>query len=118
MYRITLTTGYHIYCLEPPLASVPKHEQWYCTACLFGTGNDYGFDEGEEHSLASFAARNNAFHEAFASSHPDFLAYPDPNNPVVMENTTEEEFWKLVESQHETVEVEYGADVHSTTHGR
>jgi histone demethylase JARID1 len=30
----------------------------------------------------------------------------------------EREFWRLVQSSHETVEVEYGADVHSTTHGR
>ena len=30
----------------------------------------------------------------------------------------EKEFWRLVQSQNETVEVEYGADVHSTTHGR
>jgi histone demethylase JARID1 len=30
----------------------------------------------------------------------------------------ESEFWRLVNTQDETVEVEYGADVHSTTHGR
>ena len=115
---LSLTSGYHIYCLEPPLPSVPTHEQWYCTACLFGTGNDYGFDEGEEHSLATFAARNEAFHDAWATSHPDALAFRDPTVPWLEEDATEREFWRLVESQHETVEVEYGADVHSTTHGR
>jgi histone demethylase JARID1 len=36
----------------------------------------------------------------------------------VSEYDVEEEFWRLVQSPHETVEVEYGADVHSTTHGR
>jgi [histone H3]-trimethyl-L-lysine4 demethylase len=33
------------------------------------------------------------------------------------EDDVEREFWKLVESLTETVEVEYGADIHSTTHG-
>ena len=36
----------------------------------------------------------------------------------VSETDVEREFWRLVQSQNETVEVEYGADVHSTTHGR
>jgi histone demethylase JARID1 len=35
----------------------------------------------------------------------------------VSEDDVEREFWRLVESLTETVEVEYGADVHSTTHG-
>lgn len=37
---------------------------------------------------------------------------------VVSEDDVEKEFWRLVSSQKETVEIEYGADVHSTTHGR
>lgn len=41
----SLDPGFHIYCLEPPLAKVPKNESWYCSACLFGTGNEYGFDD-------------------------------------------------------------------------
>lgn len=36
----------------------------------------------------------------------------------VSEDDVEREFWRLTESQTETVEIEYGADVHSTTHGR
>ena len=36
----------------------------------------------------------------------------------VSETDVEREFWRLVQSPNETVEVEYGADVHSTTHGR
>jgi len=36
----------------------------------------------------------------------------------VTENDVEREFWRLTESNTETVDVEYGADVHSTTHGR
>ena len=39
-------------------------------------------------------------------------------NVAVSEYDLEHEFWRLVQSPHETVEIEYGADVHSTTHGR
>ena len=37
---------------------------------------------------------------------------------VVSEDDVEREFWRLTESGSDTVEVEYGADVHSSTHGR
>lgn len=36
---------------------------------------------------------------------------------LVTEDDVEREFWRLVESITEMVEVEYGADIHSTTHG-
>lgn len=36
---------------------------------------------------------------------------------LVTEDDVEREFWRLVECLTETVEVEYGADIHSTTHG-
>lgn len=35
----------------------------------------------------------------------------------VTEDDVEREFWRVVENINETVEVEYGADIHSTTHG-
>jgi histone demethylase JARID1 len=37
---------------------------------------------------------------------------------LISEYDVENEFWRLVQSPNETVEIEYGADVHSTTHGR
>ena len=39
-------------------------------------------------------------------------------NVTVSEYDVEREFWRLVQSPEDTVEVEYGADVHSTTYGR
>ena len=36
---------------------------------------------------------------------------------TVTEDDVEREFWRLVESKTEVIEVEYGADIHSTTHG-
>ncbi|KAJ7437136.1 jumonji superfamily protein [Mycena galericulata] len=118
--------GFHMFCLDPPLETIPK-EQWFCYTCLAGTGGDYGFDDGDEHSLSSFQARDAEFRRVWFESHPpvtdpDALEIDDPTsnrigNVTVSEYDLETEFWRLVNTQDETVEVEYGADVHSTTHG-
>ncbi|OCF37553.1 hypothetical protein I316_00679 [Kwoniella heveanensis BCC8398] len=130
--------GFHTYCLDPPLASVPTNEEWFCTSCLLSQGDDFGFDEGEDHSMASFQARDASFSyhwwnrhrpQATSSSAPPssngLIKDIKPNNPLarnfgkvsVTEDDVEREFWRLTESATDTVEVEYGADVHSTTHG-
>ena len=102
---------------------IPKG-QWFCDTCVVGTGGDFGFDEGEEHSLSSFQARDKAFRQMWFTSHPPPLPSPDDptvttvGNIRVSEYDNEREFWRLVQSPYETVEIEYGADVHSTTHGR
>lgn len=124
-----------MFCLDPPLVAIPKG-QWFCHTCLMGTGGDFGFDEGEEHTLSTFQARDLEFRRLWFKSHPPsqtesdgdvkMTKKPEPNDPtvnvfddvVVTETDVENEFWRLVQSQQETVEVEYGADVHSTTHGR
>ncbi|KIK67658.1 hypothetical protein GYMLUDRAFT_54436 [Collybiopsis luxurians FD-317 M1] len=118
--------GFHMFCLDPPLESIPKSEHWYCYSCLSGTGGDYGFDEGEEHSLSSFQARDSEFRRMWFKSHPPppqpAAMRDDPTavhfgNVTVSEYDVENEFWRLVQSPSETVETEYGADIHSTTHG-
>jgi len=116
-----------MFCLNPPLDTIPK-DQWFCSTCLFGTGGDFGFDEGEEHSLSSFQARDMEFRRLWFESHPppNSSVIPDHDDITksrigritVSENDIEREFWRLVQSPDETVEIEYGADVHSTTHGR
>ncbi|KAJ9103926.1 hypothetical protein QFC21_002389 [Naganishia friedmannii] len=116
--------GFHIYCLDPPLSKVPVNEEWYCPTCLLGTGNDYGFDVGQEHSIHTFQERARAFkHEYFKSHRPKIVRPPnletceDFGDIKIDETEVETEFWRLVENEYETVEVEYGADVHSITHG-
>lgn len=37
---------------------------------------------------------------------------------TMSEDDVEREFWRLTESSLDTVDVEYGADIHSTSHGR
>ncbi|KNZ76050.1 Lysine-specific demethylase 5A [Termitomyces sp. J132] len=117
--------GFHTFCLRPPLSSIPK-DHWFCYTCLSGTGGDFGFEEGEEHSLSSFQARDKEFRRRWWKDHvPERTEPHQANDPRVTmiggvqvhEYDVEKEFWRLVQSTNETVEVEYGADVHSTTHG-
>lgn len=103
--------GTHLYCLNPPLAAIPKSD-WYCDKCLVATGGDFGFDEGEEYSLAEFKKKADGFKQKWFSERGK-----DPKTQQLKDIEVEREFWRLVESVHETVEVEYGADVHSSTHG-
>lgn len=113
-------------CLDPPIATIPA-DNWFCYNCLSTSGGDFGFDEGEEHSLSSFRERDLEFRRMWFETH---FSDPDKHKDLprhmwneiagvrYTEYDVEEEFWRLVQSQEETVEIEYGADVHSTTHGR
>ena len=106
--------GYHTYCLDPPLDSVPDFD-WHCPKCLVGTG-EFGFEEGGTYSLKQFQERAFYFREHHFKNKQPF----DPilNGPKqITEDDVEREFWRLVSTLTETVEVEYGADIHSTTHG-
>ena len=106
--------AYHTYCLDPPLKAVPDFD-WHCPKCLVGTG-EFGFEEGGVYSLRQFQEKAQNFKEGHFSSRMPFDPVTNTKKPVT-EDDVEREFWRLVESITETVEVEYGADIHSTTHG-
>ncbi|CDR43083.1 hypothetical protein NBRC10512_001529 [Rhodotorula toruloides] len=124
--------GYHLHCLTPPLKQVPT-SQFYCDKCLLNNGADYGFEEGQDHSLYSFRRRADAFKRKWLQDHPlplskgkgreDDAPAAEENGDdvwkeqIAIEDHFEREFWRLVESPRETVEVEYGADVASTKDG-
>jgi len=63
------------------------------------------------------------FQEKAADFKQNYFENKMPFDPVlnchrpVTEDDVEREFWRLVSSIEETVEVEYGADIHCTTHG-
>ncbi|KAF9965992.1 hypothetical protein BGZ70_003605 [Mortierella alpina] len=100
--------GYHTYCLKPPLQNIPKTD-WYCSKCLV-VGDDLAFDEGEEYSLSSFQQRCSAFKKSWFDKAG--LA-----GGLASEDDVEREFWRLVNNAQETVEVEYGTDLHSAQYG-
>jgi histone demethylase JARID1 len=80
-----------------------------------GTG-EFGFEEGGVYSLRQFQEKAGVFKEAHFANKMPFDPVTNAKK-TISEDDVEREFWRLVESLTETVEVEYGADVHSTTHG-
>ncbi|KAJ3042941.1 hypothetical protein HDV00_006248 [Rhizophlyctis rosea] len=107
--------GYHLYCLNPPMASIPTTD-WFCMKCLKVSGNDYGFEDGEVRSLYHFQIVANAFKEKYFANKPG-AKLNENGKPIVTEDECEREFWRLIESPYDDVEVEYGADLHSSQHG-
>ncbi|KAG0139575.1 hypothetical protein CROQUDRAFT_54507 [Cronartium quercuum f. sp. fusiforme G11] len=126
--------GYHLQCLTPALQAVPEGN-WFCDACILSTGNEFGFEEGQEYNLANFQLRADNFKKKWIEAHPipikkdlngnnNNLELDDSDwskeefkKELELENHMEREFWRLVESPNENVEIEYGADIHSSTYG-
>lgn len=102
---------YHQDCIELPAR---RTSEWYCPACLVGTG-DFGFEEGGVYSLRQFQEKANSFLCSFFNK-----STTDPSRvkaPTISPEKVEREFWRLVGSPDEEIVVEYGADIHSITHG-
>ncbi|KEY68050.1 hypothetical protein S7711_06961, partial [Stachybotrys chartarum IBT 7711] len=106
--------SYHGSCLDPPLKRKPEAE-WNCPRCLVGDGH-FGFEEGGRYSLKQFQQKANDFKQGFFEKKMPFDSALKCHRPVTEEDV-ETEFWRLVSDLEETVEVEYGADIHCTTHG-
>ena len=105
--------GYHQNCLDPPIKAM--NHDWHCPRCLVGTG-EFGFEEGGIYGLRQFQEKAHNFKESYFGPKMPFDPVLNCKRNVT-EDDVEREFWRLVESITETVEVEYGADIHSTTHG-
>ncbi|GAB7364270.1 hypothetical protein MBLNU230_g4818t1 [Neophaeotheca triangularis] len=108
-------SGFHMSCLDPPMKQRPDYD-WHCPRCLVGTG-EYGFEEGDVYSLAGFQRKANGFKEQHFANLRGAANPFTPEKRHLTEEDVEKEFWRLVEDLSDTVEVEYGADIHSTTHG-
>ena len=91
-----------MFCLAPPLDSVPKG-QWLCPICQSDDSSSCLFREGGEFTMDDFEKRAQAFKEGwFGSKEAAQSATVDQ---------MEAEFWHLVETGEEAVEVLYGADI-------
>lgn len=106
--------AYHGPCLDPPVKRKPEAE-WNCPRCLVGDGQ-FGFEEGGLYSLKQFQQKANDFKQGYFEKKMPFDHALNCLRPVTEEDV-ETEFWRLVADLEETVEVEYGADIHCTTHG-
>ena len=105
--------GYHIFCLDPPLNSIPKVD-WYCAKCLVGRG-DFGFEDGGVYSLAEFQHKANEWKRQYFAKQQS--TNPDRHISADSEDDVEREFWRLVQDVNDDTQVEYGADIHVTTAG-
>jgi hypothetical protein len=101
---------FHYSCLVPPLDTPPASEDWYCADCL-ATGEDYSFEDGPTvHTLSSFQQMADLFKAEYCQQHR--LAGDDCS-------AVEREFWRLCQSVYDgNLQVEYGADLHSSELGR
>lgn len=100
--------GFHLYCLEPKLEFVPFSD-WYCLKCLKENDTNFGFDDGKLRDLREFQYISEKFkRDWFFKKLKSFK---------VTNKDVEDEFWRLVHSPFQDVEVEYGADLHSSLHG-
>lgn len=107
--------AWHTYCLDPPVKSPPSNG-WICPRCLVGN-NEYGFEDGDVYSLAGFLRKANEFKQNHFANLPRQYTPFNEHKRTLDEQDVEREFWRLVDDHTDTVEVEYGADIHSTTHG-
>lgn len=122
--------AYHMKCLSPPITAIPKGD-WICDGCIISTGADYGFETGREYTLEMYRTKADEFKRRWIKRHgldstpevkdSEMTGKPNASDfleELTMEDRLEREFWRLTESQTETVEIEYGADLHSSKYGR
>ncbi|KAI6660856.1 hypothetical protein LOD99_13580 [Oopsacas minuta] len=106
----TCEVGFHIFCLYPPLESVPPGE-WRCPGCihkLYTPSSLFGFEHTKFNlSLNSFSHAANAFKRNYFEHIKEEVSCRE----------VEREFWSLLASPDSPIEVHYGADLHSSHHG-
>ncbi|KAI8906882.1 JmjC domain, hydroxylase-domain-containing protein [Gorgonomyces haynaldii] len=92
---------YHIQCTRYG----QMLEEWYCDDCILKTPDEYEFEDGPVYGLKDFQAECEKFKNRFF------------RKSQVSEQECEEAFWDLLDSPFEDVQVEYGADLHTSEHG-
>ncbi|VDP44377.1 unnamed protein product [Schistosoma mattheei] len=102
---------YHLYCLDPPLRSIPKC-QWKCPECVraicCNPVDVYGFPQSSKtYSLQEFGVMADQFKSTY-------FKRPCTDVPC---GEVEREFWRILQEYNDDVVVEYGADIHSSSQG-
>ena len=100
-----------MYCLSPPMEEVPQGD-WFCPNCIAAANDaeDIGFNSGKTFTVDEFRSHCEAFDASFWGSKEAAAAASIPD--------IEEAFWRMVEEgSGKAVDVHYGADVDTSTHG-
>lgn len=99
---------FHLYCLSPPLTSIPKGE-WICNNCIVGNGY-YGFkEESHFYTLSEFQKRCN-------SRETELTVDPVSGRKLSVEKL-EQKFWNYVDDMEKSITVKYGADINGVSPG-
>lgn len=103
--------SYHTFCLYPPLKEIPKGE-WRCPVCIAQIckkpTDAYGFGQSKiEYNLNDFGKMADKFKREYFKKDPSEVSLEE----------CEREFWRILASPDESVEVEYGADLHTLETG-
>lgn len=96
--------GWHLYCLSPPLESVPLGN-WYCLECVNSNKDTFGFVPGKRFSLEAFKRlADRGKKKWFGTTCPT-------------RSQVEKRFWEIVEGSVGEVEALYGNDLDTSIYG-
>lgn len=96
--------GWHLYCLTPPLESVPAGN-WYCLECVNSDKDSFGFVPGKKCSLEVFRRMNDRARRKWLGQ------------TCTTRMQIEKRFWEIVEGRGGEVEVMYGSDLDTSVYG-
>jgi len=124
--------AYHMYCLSIPISAIPEGD-WYCDECLearreeeerrrrIAAGEkleeeedsdewheEFGFGEGKVFTLESFKKMADNFKRKW---------FRTESLNTISVAQAEEEFWRIVNTSEEYVQVHYGSDLCTSAHG-
>ncbi|CAM0946835.1 unnamed protein product [Alopecurus aequalis] len=97
--------GWHLYCLSPPLESVPPGN-WYCSDCMNSDRDCFGFVERRKTCLLD------AFRRFDERVRRRWFGQRRPSRVQV-----EKQFWEIVEGKAGELEVMYGSDMDTSVYG-
>ncbi|WOL18229.1 lysine-specific demethylase 5B [Canna indica] len=96
--------GWHLYCLSPPLTSVPSGN-WYCLECVNSDKDSFGFVPGKLYTVDAFKRIDDRMRRKW---------FGQTNVSRVQ---MEKKFWEIVEGRAGEVEVMYGNDLDTSLYG-
>uniref|UniRef100_A0A0E0E6R1 [Histone H3]-trimethyl-L-lysine(4) demethylase n=1 Tax=Oryza meridionalis TaxID=40149 RepID=A0A0E0E6R1_9ORYZ len=97
--------GWHLYCLSPPLESVPPGN-WYCSECMNSDRNCFGFVHRRK------TCQVETFRRLEERVRKRWFGHKNPSRVQV-----EKQFWEIVEGKVGELEVMYGSDLDTSIYG-
>eukprot|EP00210_Caulerpa_lentillifera_P004316 g4119.t1 len=103
------TKGYHTFCCSPPYDRIPDGN-FYCPDCSAKLFARQCFTPGPDTTYEEFKDYATEFENSYRSANIDI-------DKKTTSEALENEFWRIVESGEEAVDVLYGADLPTGTFG-